>query len=212
MMEIKGFKDTIGWYDKNAEKYAESAEKVAPVHLVEKILSLLPKNPLILDAGCGSGRDSRLLTERGARVTGIDISFGLLNEAKKKNPGIAFVQGDLRELPMQSECFDGIWSHASLVHLETIADVEKVLTEFARVLKSGGVLNIYVKAQAGDEKTAVVKDSLSNHERFFRYYTEPELRDLATKAGFIVEETYMEDDLHGRSEVKWLALFARKST
>lgn len=211
-MEIKGFRDTIDWYDKNAQNYRASSEKVAPLHLIEKFLSFLPKNPTVLDAGCGSGRDSRLFIERGVQVTGIDISSGLLSEAQKHSPTISFIQGDLRHMPMRDASFDGIWSHASMVHLETIDDVKNVLSEFMRVLKPNGVLNIYVKAQTGDEKTAIVKDSLSNHERFFRYYTEPELRDLVTKAGFNIDEVCMEDDLHGRSEVKWLVLFARKSS
>ena len=209
-MKIEGFKDTIDWYDNNANKYADSAEKVLPVELLEKFLSMLPSSPKVLDAGCGSGRDSRYLKQKGAVVTGIDISKGLLDEAKKRSQDIEFVEGDLTQMPFPEAAFDGLWSHASLVHLETLEDVQKALGEYYRVLKKGGILHIFVKAQAGEEKTAVVTDSLSNHDRFFRYYTEDELRELANIAGFGNIETSSFVDPHGRSEVTWIALFGRK--
>ena len=96
------------------------------------------------------------------------------------------------------------------MHLETIKDVKKALAEFYRVLRPRGVLYVSVKAQMGDEKMAVVSDSLSKHERFFRYHTEEELTALIEGAEFGVIETSIEDDMHGRSEVQWLEIIARK--
>ena len=209
-MKVEGFKDTIDWYDKNAEKYADSAEKAQPIELHEKFLSMLPQSPRVLDAGCGSGRDSRYLQGKGALVTGIDISKGLLQEAIRRSEGISFVEGNITAMTFSDDSYDGVWSHASLVHLETIEDVRKALSEFSRVLKTGGILHVFVKAQTGTEKTAVVSDSLSNHDRFFRYYTEQELRELVTDAGFEEIDTSLLPDPHGRTEVTWIALFARK--
>lgn len=209
-MEIKGFKDTIDWYDNNAGKYADAAEKVLLMKVVERFLSMLPASPRVLDAGCGSGRDSRAMRERGAVVTGIDISAGLLKEARERSQGGKFVEGDITQMPFENGAFDGIWSHASLVHLETIEDVHKALGEFNRVLKPGGALHIFVKAQKGEEKTAIVADKVSNHDRFFRYYTEEELRSLVVDAGFGDIEITEVSDPHGREEVTWLMLFAKK--
>jgi ubiquinone/menaquinone biosynthesis C-methylase UbiE len=209
-MKVEGLKDTIDWYDKNAEKYADSAEQVPPIELLEKFLSMLPQSPNVLDAGCGPGRDSRLLHEKGAVVTGVDISKGLLQEATKRSEGVTYVEGDITAMVFVDSIFDGVWSHASLVHLEAIEDVTKALSEFSRVLKSGGVLHVFVKAQTGNEKTAVVSDALSNHDRFFRYYTEQELRELVANAGFEDMDTSVLPDPHGRSEVTWIALFAKK--
>ena len=210
-MKIEGLKDTISWYDKNAEKYADSAERVLPVELLEKFLSMLPQSSRVLDAGCGSGRDSRFLHQKCAVVTGIDISEGLLQEARKRDENVSFVKGDMTAMPFADGSYDGVWSHASLVHLETISDVKKALGEFSRVLKTGGILHLFVKAQAGKEKTAIVSDSLSNHDRFFRYYTEEELRDLVATVGFGHLDTTLLPDPHGRPEVTWIALFAKKT-
>jgi len=209
-MKIEGFKDTIEWYDQNAEKYADSAEKVAPIKFIEQFLSMLPESPKVLDAGCGSGRDSRILNEKGAKVTGLDISKGLLEEAEKRGKDIEYIQGDITSMKFPDSSFDGLWSHASLVHLDSIEDVEKTLGEFNRVLKSGGILHIFTKKQLGEDKTAIVSDSLSNHDRFFRYYTKEELSNLVTKAGFGDLDISFASDPHGRKEVTWILLFGKK--
>ncbi len=209
-MKVEGFKDTIRWYNQNASQYAESSYKVTPASLINRFIELLPQSPDILDAGCGAGKDSRVFNKLGANVTGIDLSKGLIEEARKRNPTVNFEEGDFLNLRFENTSFDGVWAHASLVHLETVDDTKKALAEFHRVLKDGGVLHLYVKAQLGEKKTEVVKDSLSNHERFFRYYTEDELQKLVNDASFQIIETEMQDDLHGRTDVKWIALFAKK--
>jgi ubiquinone/menaquinone biosynthesis C-methylase UbiE len=209
-MKIKGFKDTIEWYDKNSEKYANSAEKVRPIKFIEQFLSMLPKAPKVLDAGCGSGRDSRILNEKGAKVIGLDISKGLLKEAEKRSKDIEYVLGDITVMKFLDSSFDGVWSHASLVHFERIEDVEKTLDEYYRILKPGGILHIFTKEQLGDYKTAIVSDSLSNHDRFFRYYSKEELRNLVSQAGFGDLDISSVSDPHGREEVSWIILFGKK--
>ncbi len=210
-MKIGGFKDTIEWYDKNAKNYANSAEKAPPIKLIEQFLSMLPKSPKVLDAGCGSGRDSRILNEKGAKVTGLDISKGLLEEAEKRSKGIEYVEGDITAMKFPDAFFDGVWSHASLVHLESIEDVKKALREYNRVLKQGGILHVFTKEQLGEEKTAIVSDSLSNHDRFFRYYSKEELCNLVSSAGFADLDISSVSDLHGRKEVTWILLFGKKN-
>ena len=210
-MKIQGFDDTIEWYNKNAKQYFESSERISFEEIIQQFLKKLPANPSVLDAGCGTGRDSRVLTENGANVTAIDISEGLIEIARAENPDIQFIKTSFLNLPLEDALFDGVWSHASLVHLETLEDVTKALSEFYRVLKPGGWLYVYVKKQTGEEKTAIVSDSLSNHERFFRYYTPEELTGLLSKTGFIVGRYETKQDPHGREEVEWLQFIVQKT-
>lgn len=144
---IKGLKDTIDWYDNNAASYSRAAKDLFFTEAIEKFSSLLSTSDKVLDAGCGSGRDSALLKNKGFDVTGIDISKGLLNEAKKEHPGINFIEGDLLKLPFSENSFDGVWAHASLVHLETVQDAQKAINEFHRVLISDGVVHILSKSK-----------------------------------------------------------------
>lgn len=213
-MKIKGFKDTIKWYDQNAQQYSQATKVTYSQEAIDKFIGLLPKGAKVLDAGCASGRDSALLTDKRCRVTGIDLSRGLIEIAKREYPNINFIHGSFLELPFDDEDYDGVWANASLLHLETDNDVRKALKEFSRVLKKNGILHILVKAQTGKEKTAIVKDSLSNHDRFFQYFKAPELEELIIESGFekIYLEQYRETDKNpkGRPEVKWIWLLARK--
>jgi len=209
-MIVKGNQDTISWYDNNAEKYASDTDSVTFEGTAQEFLSKLQPNPKVLDAGCGSGRDTATLSELGAEVIGIDLSSGLIQVAKAKKPHLTFVHGSFLDIPFPDNSFDGVWSHASLVHLDTLDEVKTALQEFNRVLKSGGCLYVLVKKQTGTDKTAVVTDSLSNHDRFFRYYTEDELAELLKITGYKLDSMLTEDDVHGRDEVKWIKIFAQK--
>jgi len=208
-MDLAG---TVEWYDQNADAYAAQLNTAMPVAAIERFVKTLPPNAYVLEAGCGPGRETRGFAERNVRTTGVDLSEGLLAVAREANPGTEYVRADFRELPFEDETFDGVWAHASLVHLDTLADAEAALAEFNRVLKSGGVVYVAVKEKVGDADTAVVTDTLSNHDRFFRYYTSDGLAQLLTRHGFGILESGHEEELHGRAEVKWIYVIARKSS
>ncbi len=209
-MDIHGFDDTIAWYNSNAEEYAKNLYTVVPLESINKFLKYLTPHASVLDAGCGPGRESMVFHQKGIHVIGVDLSEGLLKVAKERNPEVEFVKANFLQLPFNDDTFDGVWSHASLVHLETIGDVQKALVEFYRVLKQGGLVYVSVKAQQESKKTAVVSDSLSKHERFFRYYTPKELTSLMVGAGFEMISSSIEEDLHGRAQ-KWIESIARKA-
>lgn len=50
---------TIGYYEKNAESFADGTVDVEFAEIQDKFISQLPKNGYILDFGCGSGRDTK---------------------------------------------------------------------------------------------------------------------------------------------------------
>ncbi len=211
MSTIKGFADTIAWYDANAEKYAATIQDKANFAMLDQFAALVGKGAKILDAGCAAGRDTKFLQDRGLLVTGLDISQSLLAIARQKYPELEFVEGNFLNLPFIDNTFDGVWARASLLHLETVEDVIRALSEFNRVLKPGGVIHVYIKQQLGEEKASVVSDSLSNHDRFFQWFTKTEIEELLQKTGFVI--TMIEDnvaDLSGREEVKWITVLATK--
>jgi len=214
-VRIKGFQDTIAWYDQNAKHYAQVSASTANLEEIEQFVALLPKEGKVLDAGCGAGRDTDLLTGKGLQLIGIDLPKGLIREAKRQFPHLQFVEGNLLNLPFQNDFFDGVWAHASLLHLETVEEVTKALQEFHRVLKKEGILHVLVKAQSGKEKTAIVADAYSHHDRFFQYFTQDELKNLLQTTGFTVlqSEQYREIDRipTGRLEVEWILTLSRKS-
>ncbi|MFK0292489.1 class I SAM-dependent methyltransferase [Streptomyces sp. NPDC090442] len=93
----------------------------------------------ILDAGCGSGPLSAALRDRGAVVTGIDASAGMLTLARRRLGDDADLhQVDLRDrLPFGDGAFDDVVSSLVLHYLE---DWGPTLAELRRVLRPGGRL------------------------------------------------------------------------
>jgi ubiquinone/menaquinone biosynthesis C-methylase UbiE len=90
----------------------------------------------VLDLGCGEGRFSRMLTERGATVFGIDPTPELIDEAEARG-GATYEVGFAENLPYEDDCFDLVISY--LVWID-VADVRPCIAEAARVLKPGGRL------------------------------------------------------------------------
>lgn len=93
----------------------------------------------VLDAGCGSGTLSSALCDRGAAVTGIDASAGMLKLAKQRLGDDAELRlADLNDpLPFEDDRFDDVIASLVLHYLE---DWTPALTEMQRVLKPGGRL------------------------------------------------------------------------
>lgn len=208
-MGFKGFKETINWYDENAEEYAKFSYAIAQSDVIDKFITMLPKKPFILDAGCGPGRDAMIFYQKGATVTGVDLSSELIKIAKKKNPEITFIEGNFLNLPFKNESFDGVWAHAALVHLETIKEVKKALLEFYNVLKKRGILNVYVREQSKTEEYVIVKDKKANNERFFRYFTMDEMQQYLKEIGFTVKDATTRESRR-RKGLSWLCIFAEK--
>jgi ubiquinone/menaquinone biosynthesis C-methylase UbiE len=108
----------------------------------------LKKGSVGLDAGCGIGTHTIQLGEAvgpGGKVTGLDISPGLLDFARKtaRQSGMLgkldFQQGDMLDLPFEDNTFDWVWCKDSLWP-RLGKDPVVGLKEFARVVRPGGII------------------------------------------------------------------------
>lgn len=93
---------------------------------------------------CGQGRHSHLLAEAGYKVDGLDYSEHLLKLARKRGYGssLRYTRGDMRKLPPRwTGRFDAVLNlFTSFGFFADPADDIRVMREFARVLKPGGIL------------------------------------------------------------------------
>lgn len=103
---------------------------------VLKNISITPGTKL-LDIGCGSGLFSDLATKAGAEVTAIDASEKTIERAKKRNPSVHFMTGEMEELPFDDNTFDIVCGFNSFQYA---ADMKNALKEAGRVLKVNGTL------------------------------------------------------------------------
>jgi SAM-dependent methyltransferase len=105
--------------------------------LFEEVLDALAvdRNTRLLDVGCGSGLACAIAADRGARVSGLDASPGLLEIARERVPDGDFRLGDMISLPWPDDVFDAV----SFVNTFFFAsDQEAALREAARVARPGG--------------------------------------------------------------------------
>lgn len=133
------------FYSKGAEKFAEkySEGKIDPDYL-EMIEDFAEKTETgkILDAGCGPGRDSKILTEKGFNVTGLDLSEEMIEIARQKK-GEYHVM-DVRDLEFEDEKFDGVLANQLIIFFNG-EERKQAFKELERVLKPGGTIFLGLK-------------------------------------------------------------------
>ena len=150
----------------------------------------------ILDAGCGTGRDSLVFINAGYAVDAFDASEGMCRYAsdllKIKVKCMQF-----EELSGENE-YDGIWACASLLHVNAV-DLPDVLTRIKKLLKPDGVFYASFKSGSGER----VKEG-----RYFNDMTTETCRKLFSESGFRILELFESEDVRpGRSE-DWVNVIA----
>ena len=89
----------------------------------------------VLDIAAGTGSSSRPLVDKGAEVTALDFSAGMLDQGRKQHKDIKFVQGDALKLPFSENTFD-VTTYS--FGLRNTANSNIALREALRVTKVGG--------------------------------------------------------------------------
>ena len=150
-----------------------------PAKWLERIEKYAPEgHPLkILDAGCGPGFFSVLLSKAGHKVTGIDGSEGMLEHAREnaRHFGVTpeLMQGDFGALPFADNTFDLVISR-NVTHI--IRDHLRVDGEWLRVLRPEGVLlicdaNWHLPYQPGSVREEAIRRERLGLEQYHRGYT-----------------------------------------
>ena len=126
----------------------------------------------VLDAACGSGYGSRLLSETAKTVYGIDISAESVAYANENYPAenLTFTQASVAKLPFEDGCFDLIVSFETLEHVD--AETQRLfLSEIRRTLAPDGILvmstpNREIYDKRGDNEFHVHELSLPEYRTF----------------------------------------------
>ena len=173
---------TIDYYEKNAQQFIQDTlnkDMNVQYSIFEKYIQ---EGSHILDAGCGSGRDSLYFKDRGHRCTAFDISKEMCDFASKLLDQEVY-QLSFEELKFQNE-FDAIWASASLLHVPK----EEILSSIKRLsvaLKPKGI--IYTSFKLGE--TEYVKG-----DRLFNSYTKESFQELIDFTSFRMEESFVLED------------------
>jgi len=180
MVDQPGRETVRDTYDRIATHFSQTREYPWPE--VETFLEGIGPVTLGLDVGCGNGRHSELLTAYADRVLGLDVSHGLLEEARTRvddadvGEAVELLQGDASALPLCAETVDVAVYVATLHHLPERRLRIASLDELARVLSADGRALVSAWSTAHDRFDAdegfdtTVEWTLPGGESVPRYY------------------------------------------
>ena len=136
-------RDNRSYYDTFSATYDEGRDKGYHAYLDEAEFALVRPHlagASVLEVGCGTGLILERLAALAEEAVGIDLSPGMLERARAR--GLQVLEGSATALPFEDARFDLVCSFKVLAHVE---EIERALTEMARVVRPGGrvILEFY---------------------------------------------------------------------
>lgn len=192
--------NTLDYYNKNSLDFVIATRDVNFEEIQNKFLSYIAHDGVILDFGCGSGRDTKYFLSKGHDVEAWDGSTELCKIASE------FTQIDVQNKLFQDlsghGLYDGIWACSSILHLP-LNDLILVMKKIESALKNTGVL--YTSFKYGDY-------SGERNGRYFTDMTEDRFDEILQHCPslHIIEIWQTGDVRQDRENEKWLNILLRK--
>ncbi|MBX3086788.1 MAG: class I SAM-dependent methyltransferase [Anaerolineae bacterium] len=163
----------------------------------------------VCDLGCGPGQVARFLKSHRVDVFGVDVSAGMVQQARAANPTIKFQQGDMRHLDLPDASLAGIAAFYAIIHIPQ-AEVPTVLRELHRVLQPAGLL--LLTFHKGDE-IRHIEEFFGKHVSLdFRFFQRPFMEEQLRASGFLIEDVIeREPYLDVEAQTNRVYIFARKT-
>lgn len=188
-------RDIEASYDRVAREYAEHLYgelqgKPLDRELLDRFAERLRNAGPVCDLGCGPGQVARYLRDRGVEIHGIDLSPGMVAEARRLNPDIPFSQGDMLALDSKDGAWAGIAAFYAIVHFP-LEEIPKAFAEMKRVLGPGGLL--LLAFHVGEE--VIHRDEMWGREvdLDFRFFLSEDIEAALRSAGFEIEEVQIRE-------------------
>jgi SAM-dependent methyltransferase len=127
-------------------EYDESIPEHVMRHLTARRVAVIQRaqaSGSILDVGCGTGRLLTHLPAQQYQRYGIDISEGMVRQARKKDARLQCTRASATAIPYPDNTFDVVFSAAVLHHLAEPEPVQQAIVEMVRVTKAGGTAIIW---------------------------------------------------------------------
>jgi SAM-dependent methyltransferase len=178
-------------YDTIAQEYVtrlyrELDGKPLDRQLLDRLAERTRGRGIVCDLGCGPGHVARYLRDRGASVMGVDLSAGMVEQARRLNPDIPFQTGNILSLEAEPESWAGIAAFYSLIHIPR-AQMTAALREMRRVLKPEGLL--LAAFHLGKEDLHLEEMWGYAVSMDFLFFQTREIETYLREAGFVVEAT-----------------------
>jgi SAM-dependent methyltransferase len=191
---------TIAYYNENAKDFYNRTVNAEMTDAYINFLEYVKPGGKILDAGCGSGRDSLYFKNNGFNVTAFDASEEMVKRSSEligqKVLHLTFNQIDFHQL------FDGIWASASLLHVKR-TDIINVISKLASYLCDDGVF--YMSFKYGNKE-------YEEDRRYFNCYDEEAFSALISQIQELkAEKLFKTREVRPDREQYWLNCILRKN-
>jgi SAM-dependent methyltransferase len=195
---------TLAHYNEHATEFWRGTRDHDVKQNIAALLRHITGEPplLILDFGCGPGRDLAAFRALGHKPVGLEGSPPLAAIAREQS-GCEVWEQDFLALDLPDERFDGIFANASLFHVPS-QELPRVLRELRSALVADGVL--FASNPRGDN------DEGWHHDRYGVYHDLDSWRAFLRDAEFSELEHYYRPDGLPREQQPWLASVWRKSS
>jgi len=191
---------TVDFYNKNAEEFYKNTVNVDMCEHYRRFEEYLLPESRILDAGCGSGRDSLYFLTKGYNVRAFDASAEMVKLSSELT-GLSVQQAKFEDVEFDV-MFNGIWASASLLHVDRGSIIDK-LQKLATMLSENGVL--FMSFKYGDK--VYEKD-----DRIFNCYDESSFSKMLSAIPMLtILELYKTADVREEKiNEYWLSAIVKK--
>lgn len=187
------------YYQKKYKTYHEKTFEIDPSDFLEPLAERLSAGNIVLDVGCGSGRDLLWMKKKGFDVIGFDRSPGLVKFARE-NAGCKVIEGDFETYDFSTISANAIMLIGTMVHISyhRFSDVfRKILSS----LSDNGILLITLKEGTGTRT--------DTEGRIFYLWQDEKARVIFDRLGFRVCNFSRSTSKTGSGEI-WLGYVVEK--
>lgn len=188
---------TIEYYNNHAQEYINKVDTLDLTDIYSRFLLKVPDQGKILDAGCGSGRDTLYFSNKGYQVEAIDGSIEFINKLRERVDGLDNIEVRrmyFNEVDIINE-YEGIWCCASLLHVRK-RNLLAVMSRLQDALKQN--CPWYMSFKHGDG------ESRAQDGRYFTYMNDKYMNKLIAKLGGVgIYESWISKDARPDKDIKW---------
>ena len=191
--------ETISYYQSNPQKYFKETAYLNLSDIYKEFTEVISRGAMILDAGCGVGRDTRYFIKHGYKVISFDASSEMV-EMCQQYPFAYCLEMSFEDVEYLEE-FDAVWANASLIH--TSKDkFPNVFLRLINALREDGIIYFSLKRGSG---------STIDKGRRFYYYTEEEVDKIISES-FSLEKIkiWINKGLKKSDSTDWMNFMYRK--
>jgi trans-aconitate methyltransferase len=192
---------TVATYNTSAQALADKFDTLGArkSDIYEIFMSIETNEPIVLEIGCGNGRDAENIFTYSHNYTGIDISEKLIELAQKKVPRAKFEVADIESYVFPKK-YDVVFAFASLIHVPENS-LGKILDKIFEALNQGGVVRLSLK------HNKVYAEETKQDEfgiRTYYYYSQKNIQEMTTRFEVVSSE------LNELRDQIWLEITLRK--